>query len=136
MSSDGWIALREDGTFLGHVGGLEWHRTETGVATRAPLRQLHTNPSGTAHGGYLMTLLDLTLGLAALAFAPDVTGHPTTVSLTSNLVGAAREGEVLEGEAHVDAATRTLTFVSGRLHVGGRAVATASAVFRNPRPTS
>lgn len=136
MSGDGYAPLDEAGTFLGHVGGLEWRRDAADVATRVTLLRLHTNPNGTVHGGLMTTLLDVTLGLAALRAVPDAAGHPATVSLTTNFLGAAREGELLEGEGRVDAATRTLTFTSGRLHVGGRTVATGTAVFRNPRTTA
>lgn len=51
-----------------------------------------------------------------------------------SMLAPARGGEPLFGEATVDHSTRTVTFVSARLHSEGRTVLTASAVFRNPRP--
>jgi uncharacterized protein (TIGR00369 family) len=137
MTEDGFVPIPEDGSFIGHVGGMEWCLRDGGATTRMRVARHHTNPIGIAHGGVLMTLLDITLGATAQAALAqgDAGPHPATVSLTCNLLAAAREGELLQGEARVDTATRSLSFVSGRLHVTGRTVATASAVFRNPPPT-
>ncbi len=133
MIPEGFEPVREDDTFLGHVGGLYWRRLDDHTDTCIVLAKRHTNPIGTAHGGLLATMLDITLGATAQAHIGHTgTGHPATIQLSINLIGPAREGELLLGEARVDAATRTMSFVSGRLHVGGRTVVTGSAVFRNP----
>lgn len=94
----------------------------------------HLNPNGTAHGGFLMTVLDITLGATVESFlGVDPGRHPVTLQLSCSMLAPARGGELLFAEATVDQSTRTVTFVSARLHSEGRAVVTASAVFRNPR---
>jgi uncharacterized protein (TIGR00369 family) len=133
----GFVPVGEESSFIGHIGGLHWRTLEDRMETCVLLEARHTNPIGWAHGGLLMTLLDITLGATAqVALRHDRPGHPVTIQFSCNLVGAARLGALLRGEARVDASTRTMSFVSGRLHVDGRTVATGSAVFRNPPPPS
>jgi acyl-coenzyme A thioesterase PaaI-like protein len=87
-----------------------------------------------AHGGLLMTLIDLTLARSAGRYL----GHDyvvATVQLSCNLMSTAREGEEIYGEAQVERATRLFTFVSGRLRAGERTLMMATGVFRNPPET-
>jgi uncharacterized protein (TIGR00369 family) len=133
---DGFEPLGQDGTFLDHVGGLLWRRLPDRTDTCVLVQAHHANPNGTAHGGLLMTLLDITLGATAESFLGIRADgrHPATIQLSCSFLQAAATGHWLFGEARVERATRTLTFVSGRLHTGGETVLTASAVFRNPSP--
>ncbi|MFM1722055.1 hotdog domain-containing protein [Rhodococcus sp. PAM 2766] len=126
--------IGQEGTFLGHVGGIEWKEDADGVRTRLTVRPEHVNPNGTTHGGLLLTLLDLTLGIEAERSLGDgLLGHPITIQLSSSMIGAASLGETIEGSARVTAQTRTMTFVTGEIVSGERVLTTASAVFRNPR---
>jgi uncharacterized protein (TIGR00369 family) len=119
--------------FIDRVAGIHWARRQNSVETCLVVAKQHTNPIGTAHGGVILTLLDLTLGATAQAhIGHDGPGHPATVQLSTTFISGAREGDLLVGEAAVDSATRTMSFVSGRLKVGDKTIATASAVFRNP----
>ncbi|MER8160828.1 PaaI family thioesterase [Streptomyces sp. NPDC094472] len=130
---EGFVPLGQEGTFLGHVGGLTWRRTTDRTDICVPLAPHHLNPNGTAHGGFLMTVLDITLGATVESFlGTDPERHPVTLQLSCSLLAPARGGELLFGEARVDRSTRTVTFVSARLHSEGQTVLTASAVFRNP----
>lgn len=127
--------IGQEASFLGHVGGIESRRMADGVELRLKLASHHLNPNGTVHGGVILTLFDITLGLTveqSLQGALD--GHPITVQLSTSMIGAASAGETLIGTAQVDASTRTTSFVSGRIRCGSRVIATASAVFRNPKP--
>ena len=45
-------------------------------------------------------------------------------------------GWALETRAHVSASTRTMSFADGEIVCNERVIATASAVFRNPRPAT
>lgn len=135
MSADGFVPMGQDGTFLGHVGGLTWRRGEDRTDVCVEVAPQHLNPNGTAHGGFLLTVLDITLGATVesyLGVAAD--RHPVTLQLSCSMLAPARGGALLFGEASVDRSTRTVTFVSARLHSDGQTVLTASAVFRNPSP--
>ncbi|MBN9102410.1 MAG: PaaI family thioesterase [Pseudonocardia sp.] len=133
VTPDGFVPLGQEGTFLGHVGGLTWRRLADRTDVRVLLEPHHLNPNRTAHGGFLLTVLDITLGATVESYlGVEADRHPVTLQLSASMMAAAKGGEVLFGEARVDRSTRTVTFVSARLHSGGETVLTASAVFRNP----
>jgi acyl-coenzyme A thioesterase PaaI-like protein len=130
---DGFVPLGQEGTFLDHVGGLTWRRGSDRTDICVSLAPHHLNPNGTAHGGFLMTVLDITLGATVESFlGVNPHRHPATLQLSCSMLAPARAGALLFGEAKVDQSTRTVTFVSARLHSEGHTVLTASAVFRNP----
>jgi uncharacterized protein (TIGR00369 family) len=129
----GFVPVLQPEGFIDLVAGIHWTQHEKSVETCLVVAKQHTNPIGTAHGGVILTLLDLTLGATAQAYlGHDGPGHPATIQLSTTFIAGARKGDLVMGEAAVDSATRTMSFVSGRLHVDGKTIATASAVFRNP----
>lgn len=129
----GYEPIDQPGTFLNHVSGLHWRREAERTFTCVELAEHHLNPNGTAHGGLLMTLVDITLGSTVeRAFGTEDKRHPITVQVSCSLMNAARGGALLFGEAWIDHRTRTMSFASGRLHSEGRTVLTATGVFRNP----
>lgn len=136
---EGFVPLGQEGTFLAHVGGLNWRRRADRTDVCVLLEPHHLNPNGTAHGGFLLTVLDITLGATVESYLGiDADRHPVTLQLSASMMAAAKGGELLFGEATVDRSTRTVTFVSARLHSAEETVLSASAVFRNPpvaRPT-
>lgn len=128
-------SIGQVGTFLDHVGGLEMRRSSDQVEVRLPLEERHLNPNGTTHGGLILTLLDFTLGVTVEQSLGDgLAGHPITIQLSSSMIGSAELGETIVGTGRIDAATKTMTFVAGEITCEGRTLATATAVFRNPRP--
>lgn len=132
---NGYQAIDQGGTFLDHLGGIELNKTAESASIRMTVRPSHVNPNGTAHGGVILTLLDFSLGAEVERHLGDgLEGHPITIQLSTSMIGAARLGETIHSTSRVTASTRTMTFVSGELVSGDRVVATASAVFRNPRP--
>lgn len=130
--------LHEDGTFIDHVGPVRVRSCGVEAQLELVVARQHCNPNGGTHGGMLLTLLDLVQGLSVQSALtrPDETlsGHPTTVQINCNFISGARLGETLQGRACVERSTRTMSFTAGRLFVGDRLVATATAVFRNPAP--
>lgn len=79
----------------------------------------------------LLTFADQVLGLTVqreldtLALA--------TVSLTCELVDAARPGDLLEGSARVLRITRSLVFAQGSIECQGRIVLAASGIWKRLR---
>ncbi|PBC36074.1 thioesterase [Rhodococcus sp. ACPA4] len=129
-----FVSVGQEGTFLDHVGGIEWSREPDRVRTRLTVRPEHVNPNGTTHGGLLLTLLDFTLGVEVeRSLGAGSMGHPITIQLSCSMIGAAALGETVEGIARVSSRTRTMTFVTGEIVSGERVLTTASGVFRNPR---
>jgi len=128
--------LYEDGTFIDHIGPVLIRTGGSEAHLQVAIARQHANPNGGSHGGMLLTLLDLVQGLSvksALTSTGGVlSGHPITVQIGCNFISAARIGETLQGRAVVERVTRTMSFTAGRLFVGDRLIATATAVFRNP----
>ncbi|BBD99880.1 PaaI family thioesterase [Sphingobium amiense] len=129
-----FVDVGQEGSFIGHVGGLKRRRTAEGVETSLLVAPQHLNPNGTTHGGVLMTMLDITLGMNVEAFLKsEASGrHPITVQLNCNMMLAAPKGALVIGQAQVDGSSKTMTWVSGKLVAGGRVLMTGTAVFRNP----
>jgi uncharacterized protein (TIGR00369 family) len=136
MSTDipaGFELRHEDNTFMDRIGPVYQQVLPDRVRLGTRLTRHQLNPGLTTHGGMLMSLLDVTFG----STAAQVLGHEgivATVSMTCNMLAAAREGEWIQTDAQVDKTTKTLSFISGRITSGDRVLATATGVFRNPPP--
>ena len=85
------------------------------------------NPGGVLHGGLVPLLLDVAGFLALLPRLP-LDRHAVTVSTASSIIAPARTGDLVRVEAVVDRLGRTQAFLSGRLLVGERVVATGQVV--------
>ncbi len=128
--------MHQPQTFVDTVGPI-WRRAGPGLAElQLTVEAHHTNPNGTVHGGLLMTLMDLALGSAVEGAldtgGPEGHGHPITMQMSCSMIAGAGLGERLDVEACVDRVTRTVGFVSGRIHAGGRLVMTGTGVFKTP----
>ncbi len=130
-ASDDFVSFGQLDTFIGLVGPIYYRNLGDRTETKLLLERRHVNPMGSAHGGLLMTLMDITLGSTAGASVGFGGVYPT-VQLSCSFMAAAMMGEELRGEAEVQRMTKTLAFVNGRLMVGDRIIMTASSVFRNP----
>ncbi len=129
--SDEFVSFGQADTFIGLVGPIYYRNLGDRTETKLVLERRHVNPVGSAHGGLLMTVMDVTLGSTAGASVGFGGVYPT-VQLSCSFLAAAMMGEELRGEAEVNRMTKTLAFVSGRLLVGDRLIMTATSVFRNP----
>jgi uncharacterized protein (TIGR00369 family) len=139
-------AFAPDGEFAGWAfypqdvfetqSGPFYFRVEAGGGVRCAFRVAgrHLNGGGTVHGGCLMTFADYCLfaiGHAALAETRGV-----TVSMNSEFVGPARDGDLVEGTGEIVKAGRSLLFMRGVLAVGAEPVLIFSGVVKKlgPRP--
>jgi uncharacterized protein (TIGR00369 family) len=95
--------------FVAHLG-LVTEALGEGTARLAMALPKHfTNSLGTAHGGVILSLLDVALCTAARTLHPDSTGV-VTIDLSASFVGGGK-GEKLVAEARVLRDTRNMTFV-------------------------
>lgn len=78
------------------------------------VRDHHLNGGGYVHGGMLMALADVVLGVTAHHAAGKV--PCATVSLNCDFVAVGKSGDRIEGEAHVTRKTRSVLFLSGELY--------------------
>ncbi len=88
----------------------------------------HANARGTAHGGVLMTLLDIAIGYRT-AFSQDPPAALTTASLTADFAGAPKVGDWVEAHVDVQKVGGRLAFANAFLVVDGERVVRGSAVF-------
>jgi acyl-coenzyme A thioesterase 13 len=128
---EGFKPWHEDNTFIDHIGPIWMNREGNRVRLAVKLLRRHTNPTGTTHGGLLMSLIDVTMGLNASALFGTL-GVVATVQTSNNFIGAAREGEIVIAEASIERQTKTMTFVSGRALAADRVLIVSTGIFRNP----
>ena len=88
----------------------------------------HLNGGGSTHGGCLLTFADFSL----FVFAEEALGQSrgVTVSLNSEFVGPALEGELVEATGEVIRAGASLLFVRGMITANGRAALNFSGVIK------
>jgi uncharacterized protein (TIGR00369 family) len=97
--------------FIAHLG-LKTDELGEGTARLSLSLEPHmTNSFGTAHGGVIMTLLDVALCTAARTLHPDSTGV-MTIDLSTSFIGAGT-GPKLVAEARVLKNGRSIIFAEG-----------------------
>lgn len=127
----GWVLV--SGTaFEDYVGPLYFQEDAAGRAVcAARVERHHGNPDGSAHGGFLMTLADMSLfaiSRRALDYKPAV-----TVSLTSEFLGPAPVGEIVRASGEVTRAGGSLIFVRGLLTAADAPALAFSGIIRKFR---
>jgi acyl-coenzyme A thioesterase 13 len=125
----GFEPLFRTSPFLETVGPL-FHRREADGSFVIGLRiaEKHANARGTAHGGLLMTLLDIALGYRA-ALSENPPANLATASLTADFIGAAKIGDWVEAHVEVQKVGSRLAFANAFLVVNGERIVRGSAVF-------
>ncbi len=129
-AAEGWEPHTDTG-FIGLVGPL-WIRQEGAKRSYGFLAEpKHHNSRGVVQGGMLMTFADRALGMAA--YDANDRKAQATVQLDVHFVDAVRIGEFVEAMCQVVRRTKSLTFMSATLLVGGRVVVTANGVWKTVR---
>ena len=95
--------------FVQHLGLTTEALGEGSARLSMPLPKHFTNSFGTAHGGVIMSLLDVALCTAARTLHPDSLGV-ITIDLSTSFIGGG-SGERLIAEARVLKNGRSLIFV-------------------------
>jgi uncharacterized protein (TIGR00369 family) len=123
---DGFAPLPDAGAFVDHVGPVFVRDADGVVGVRVEDR--HLNPAGTAMGGFLATLVDVSIGRAVRA---DAEGDATvaTVSLTTDYLRPGPAGAWLEARCEVERLGGSLAFVDCSLRAGDDEIVRARAVF-------
>jgi uncharacterized protein (TIGR00369 family) len=114
--------------FAKHLG-FAIDSLEPGIARMSCTLQEHmTNSWGTAHGGVLMTMLDVSLCMAARTLHPDSAGV-MTIEMSTTFIDAGRSP--LKSEARVLRNGRSMIFVEGEVrNADGTLVAKAMGTVR------
>ena len=99
---------------------------------RLTVTAAHTNRHGMLHGGIVATILDNAMG-ATGSLSRDPGGrHPfLTISLNTQYLAPAREGETLVATGRISGGGRSILFIEGELRAeDDRLIATATGVFK------
>ena len=126
----GWSANREPG-FTAVVGPV-WERPE-GDRIRYGLltHVMHANLNGIVHGGLIAVFADFALAMESRRVNQGA--QQATIQLDIHFADAVQIGEFIEADCVVTRATRSVTFVTGRILVSERVVATANGIWKIQR---
>jgi uncharacterized protein (TIGR00369 family) len=124
------IAFRNDIPFVQDLG-IEIVSAENGRAVVAlDLAPRHLNSWSVAHGGVLMTLLDLAMAAAGRSLDPAA-GAGVTVEMKTSFVQPANAGTRLIASAHAFHRSSTMAFCDGDVRdTGQRLIAKAMGTFK------
>jgi uncharacterized protein (TIGR00369 family) len=109
--------------------GPFWHRMEEDGRIRCAFRveKKHLNGASNVHGGAFMSFADYCLFATS---APILQGPAVTVSFGCEFLDAAREGELVEGNAEIMRAGGSMIFLRGLLTSGRRTLFTFSGTIK------
>lgn len=94
------------------------------------LTERHNNGVQITHGGWLASLMDITM---PVCIVPRLNPRPLrvlTVSMSLDFMGSGKPGDWIEGRAELLRETSSLLFIQGILSVEGKAVLRGSAIFK------
>lgn len=123
--------------FEGHVGFVEltgplWiKRTEDAAHLGLRVEEKHCNIGGICHGGLLMYLADMQLGVGAQA-ASELRKFIPTIQMSCDFVSAVSEGSWLEGRTELIKQTRNLLFATCILTADGKNAFSGSGIMKIP----
>ncbi|MDH5748959.1 MAG: PaaI family thioesterase [Rhodospirillales bacterium] len=131
MSNSSEERYKYPSNFQKHVG-FEVVRNDSGIwIARLDVVTQHLNRSSSAHGGVILTLLDVA-GAAAVTDSVENLNRMSTISLTANFLSPARPG-IVTAVANVERAGKVTASTSIKLYQGdetGDLVATGIATYR------
>jgi len=130
---EGYQAFNPGDDFISLIGPLYLKLEDDGVRIGLPIERRHSNPMGIAHGGALMTLADMVMGVGCGFLTGIRFPHPT-ISMNSDFVRGPRVGTFVSGKARIARKTRNFVFCNCELTGNGETYLTASGIFKSPDP--
>lgn len=124
----GWVVRDDEPGFCDVVGPFWQHGSGAAMRIGFRVRPEHLNRRGVVHGGMMVTFADQVLGSLALDASPGK--RLATIQLDTHFIDAVTEGEFVEGHPRIERQTRSILFMSGRMFVGERLVASANGVWK------
>ena len=127
---EGFLALnRAVGTYSDNLGRLYRRKLADGTSiVGIRIKPRHQNMKGAAHGGMLMTFIDVALSMN-LHSTRGAQSSMATVSLTSDFMAAAMLGDWVEAHVRIGKHGKNLSFGDCQLKVGEKVILRASGVF-------
>ena len=127
-------AFRNEIPFIKDLG-VEFLAADAGRASVAlQLQERHLNSWKVAHGGVLMTLLDVAMAVAGRSLDPAA-GGGVTVEMKTSFLQPAKAGSRLVASAHAFHRSSTMSFCDGEVRdADQRLIAKAMGTFKYLKP--
>lgn len=124
----GYIIYDPVDPFEQMTGPFYWKKLDDGTdhVVVATGRQ-HGNRQGVLHGGFLLTLIDLTFAITAKEYPEQ---RLVTISLSSEFVAGGEVGALVEAKAEIVRNTRSLCFLRGQAYCGATTLLNASCIYK------
>ena len=115
--------------FMKHNGGIMFKNiSESEYKYKTIITENHLNAAGITHGGFIATFVDAGAGTAAHRSADQ---NPcVTISLELKFISAVKLGQELVGKTKIQKKTKSMVFLTCKLTVEDKIVATASGIWK------
>ena len=115
--------------FMKHNGGILFRTiSKDEYHFKAKINENHLNAAGITHGGFIASLVDAGAGTAAHRSADQ---NPcVTISLELKFISAVKLGQELFGKTKIQKKTKSMVFLTCKLSVADKIVATASGIWK------
>ncbi len=130
LLADGWEPLRP-GAFITMAGPFFMRTVDGHRQFCFRVEPKHDNTQGRPHGGAIMTFLDEAMGLTTQLSRPQEDFF--TIGFDCQFMDGSVVGDLIVARTEVVRATRSLMFMRGECHVGGRIIAAASGIWKAHR---
>lgn len=127
---NGFKPLFRTSPHLDNLGDFYYQGSGESMVILVKVLDKNANARGTAHGGFLSSLADISLGYAA-ATESDPPQKLVTTSMTLDYAGGVSVGDWVESKVDVQKVGKRVAFANCYLSVNGTRIVRASAVFQN-----
>ena len=115
--------------FMKHNGGLLFRTiSKDEYEFKTTIKENHLNAAGITHGGFIATFVDAGAGSAAHRAANQ--GVCVTISLELKFISTVKLGQELVGKTKIQKKTKSMIFLTCKLTVENKIVATASGIWK------
>ena len=115
--------------FMKHNGGLLFRAiSKDEYEFKTTIKENHLNSAGITHGGFIAAFVDAGAGSAAHRAANQ--GVCVTISLELKFISAVKLGQELVGKTKIQKKTKSMIFLTCKLTVKNKIVATASGIWK------
>ena len=110
---EGFDPFLDDEGFVNHVGPLYWRIDEQNRGIMGfVVQDIHMNPAGICHGGMMMTLMDMAVGMN-VQLAAETDAFSPTIQMSYDFLKPAFKDQWLVSEIDFRHTTRRLGLASG-----------------------
>jgi acyl-coenzyme A thioesterase PaaI-like protein len=128
---EGFEAFPQVEGFAVHIGPIYWRRGSEGADIGFRVLPHMCNPAGICHGGMMMTVMDMAIGVAATIAAKTVKFAPS-VNLACDFLQPGQLGDWLQSKVDFTFTTRRTGFASGLLIGSNGPVLRANGIVKIP----